>query len=199
MARKKKAAASEEAKAETIAEETKAETVAEETEEAAEAEPVEAEVLEPQEDPENAELEKLREELEQQKDKYWRLAAEYDNYRKRTANEKLSIYDDATAKAVTELLPVADSVGRALDNLKDADPEVLKGIELIQSQLDRSFEKLKVESYGAVGDDFDPKLHEAVATVESDELASDKIAAVFQTGYKIGDKVIRHAMVQVVS
>ena len=131
--------------------------------------------------------------------KYYEMAAEYDNYRKRTANEKLSIYDDATAKAVTELLPVADSVGRALDNLKDADPEVLKGIELIQSQLDRSFEKLKVESYGAVGDDFDPKLHEAIATIESDEIDSDKIAAVFQTGYKIGDKVIRHAMVQVVS
>lgn len=190
MAKKKKAEASKE---------PKAETTAAETEEVTETEPVEAEVLEPEEVPENAELEKLREELEQQKDKYWRLAAEYDNYRKRTANEKLSIYDDATAKAISELLPVADSVGRALENLKDADPEVLKGIELIQSQLDRSFEKLKVESYGAVGDDFDPKLHEAIATVESDEIDSDKIAAVFQTGYKIGDKVIRHAMVQVVS
>ena len=190
MAKKKKAEASKE---------PKAETTAAETEEVTETEPVEAEVLEPEEVPENAELEKLREELEQQKDKYWRLAAEYDNHRKRTANEKLSIYDDATSKAISELLPVADSVGRALENLKDADPEVLKGIELIQSQLDRSFEKLKVESYGAVGDDFDPKLHEAIATIESDEIDSDKIAAVFQTGYKIGDKVIRHAMVQVVS
>ncbi len=131
------------------------------------------------------------------KDKYMRLAAEYDNYRKRTANEKLSLYDDATAKAVTELLPVADSVRMALENLKDADPEILKGIELISNQLDKSFEKLKIESYGKVGDEFDPNLHNAIGMVDSDELDSNKIAAVFQTGYKIGDKIIRHAMVQV--
>ena len=131
------------------------------------------------------------------KDKYMRLAAEYDNYRKRTANEKLSLYDDATAKAVTELLPVADSVRMALQNLKDADPEIIKGIELISNQLDKSFEKLKVEAYGKVGDDFDPNLHNAIGMVDSEELDSDKIAAVFQTGYKIGDKIIRHAMVQV--
>ena len=73
-------------------------------------------------------VKKLEEELTAQKDKYMRLAAEYDNYRKRTANEKLSIYDDATAKAVTELLPVADSVRMALDNLANADPEIIKGI-----------------------------------------------------------------------
>ena len=107
-------------------------------------------------------VKKLEEELTAQKDKYMRLAAEYDNYRKRTANEKLSIYDDATAKAVTELLPVADSVRMALDNLANADPEIIKGIELISNQLDKSFEKLKIESFG-----------------------------------KIGDKIIRHAMVQV--
>ena len=142
-------------------------------------------------------VKKLEEELAAQKDKYMRLAAEYDNYRKRTANEKLSIYDDATAKAVTELLPVADSVRMALDNLANADPEIVKGIELISNQLDKSFEKLKIESFGKIGDEFDPNLHNAISKVDSEELGENTIAQVFQTGYKIGDKIIRHAMVQV--
>ena len=173
------------------AEETKAEEVTEEVTE----EPEQEEAA----DERDAKIESLEKELAAQKDKYMRLAAEYDNYRKRTANEKLSIYDDATGKAVTELLPVADSVRMALENLKDADAEVYKGVSLIQTQLDRSFEKLKIESYGAVGDAFDPQLHNAISMVDSDELESGQIAAVFQTGYKIGDKIIRHAMVQVVN
>ncbi|MEE1262484.1 nucleotide exchange factor GrpE, partial [Ruminococcus sp.] len=94
---------------------------------------------------------------------------------------------------------VADSVRMALENLKDSDPDIIKGVELIKSQLDRSFEKLKIESYGEVGDEFDPNLHNAISMVDSDELKSNQIAAVFQTGYKIGDKIIRHAMVQVVN
>ena len=142
-------------------------------------------------------VKKLEEELTAQKDKYMRLAAEYDNYRKRTANEKLSIYDDATSKAVTELLPVADSVRMALENLANADPEIVKGIELISNQLNKSFEKLKIESFGKIGDEFDPNLHNAISKVESEELGENTIAQVFQTGYKIGDKIIRHAMVQV--
>ena len=142
-------------------------------------------------------VKKLEEELAAQKDKYMRLAAEYDNYRKRTANEKLSIYDDATAKAVTELLPVADSVRMALDNLANADPEIVKGIELISNQLDKSFEKLKIESFGKIGDEFDPNIHNAISKVENEDLGENTIAQVFQTGYKIGDKIIRHAMVQV--
>ena len=142
-------------------------------------------------------VKKLEEELAAQKDKYMRLAAEYDNYRKRTANEKLSLYDDATAKAVTELLPVVDSVRMALDNLANADPEIVKGIELISNQLDKSFEKLKIESFGKIGDEFDPNLHNAISKVENEELGENTIAQVFQTGYKIGDKIIRHAMVQV--
>ncbi len=157
-----------------------------------------AEEEQPEEKDETAEkIKALEDEVAAGKDKYMRLAAEYDNYRKRTANEKLSLYDDATAKAVTELLPVADSVRMALENLKDADPEILKGIELISNQLDKSLEKLKVEAFGKVGDDFDPNLHNAIGMVDNEELGSDKIAAVFQTGYKIGDKIIRHAMVQV--
>ena len=173
------------------AEETKAEEVTEEVTE----EPGQEEAA----DERDAKIESLEKELAAQKDRYMRLAAEYDNYRKRTANEKLSIYDDATGKAVTELLPVADSVRMALENLKDADAEIIKGVELIQTQLGRSFEKLKITGYGAVGDTFDPQLHNAISMVDSDELESGQIAAVFQTGYKIGDKIIRHAMVQVVN
>ncbi len=156
----------------------------------------EAQSEEPQDEKEER-IKVLEDEVAAGKDKYMRLAAEYDNYRKRTANEKLSLYDDATAKAVKELLPVADSVRMALENLKDADREIVKGIELISGQLDKSFEKLKIEAYGKVGEDFDPNLHNAIGMVDSDELDSGKIAAVFQTGYKIGDKIIRHAMVQV--
>ena len=170
------------------AEETKAEEVTEEVTE----EPGQEEAA----DERDAKIESLEKELAAQKDKYMRLAAEYDNYRKRTANEKLSIYDDATGKAVTELLPVADSVRMALENLKDADAEIIKGVELIQTQLGRSFEKLKITGYGAVGDTFDPQLHNAISMVDSDELESGQIAAVFQTGY---NKIIRHAMVQVVN
>ena len=164
-------------------------------------EEVEAEAVEAEDIPDEREekIKALESELAAQKDRYMRLAAEYDNYRKRTANEKLGIYDDATAKAVTELLPVADSVRMALENLKDSDPEIIKGVELIKTRLGRSFEKLKIESYGEVGDEFDPNLHNAVSMVDSDELKSNQIAAVFQTGYKIGDKIIRHAMVQVVN
>ena len=155
---------------------------------------------EPEEKDEKEEkIKALEADAEAQKEKYMRLAAEYDNYRKRTANEKLGIYDDATSKAVTEILPVADSVRMAIDNLKEADPEILKGIELISNQLGKSFEKLKIEQYGKVGDEFDPNLHNAVSMVDSDELKSNQIAQVFQTGYKIGNKIVRHAMVQVVN
>ena len=141
--------------------------------------------------------EKLEKELAAAKEAHIRTLAEYDNYRKRTANEKLSIYDDATAKAVEELLPVADSMQMALQSLADAPDEVKKGIELVNQQLEKSFEKLKITSFGEVGDDFDPQLHNAVSRVENEELGENQIASVFQKGYKIGDKVIRHAMVQV--
>lgn len=165
--------------------------VSEETTETAEAEKVE--VID-----ENAEkIKALEEELAASKDMYLRLRAEYDNFRKRTANEKLSLYDDATAKAVAELLPVADSVTMALTNLKDSSPEILKGIELISNQLAKSFEKLNVEAFGAVGDAFNPELHNAISKIDDENLGENTLAQIFQIGYKKGDKIIRHAMVQV--
>lgn len=166
--------------------------VSEETTETAE-NTAEAEVLD-----ENAEkIKALEEELAASKDMYLRLRAEYDNFRKRTANEKLSLYDDATAKAVAELLPVADSVTMALANLKDSSPEILKGIELISNQLAKSFEKLNVEAFGAVGDPFNPELHNAISKIDDENLGENTLAQIFQIGYKKGDKIIRHAMVQV--
>lgn len=142
-------------------------------------------------------IEELEKALNDEKDKRLRLAAEYENYRKRTSSEKLGIYDDATAKAVEELLPVADSLTMAQQSIKDAPEEFKKGFELVSSQLAASFEKLKVESFCEVGDDFDPNIHNAVAKIESEDFEENKISAVFQKGYKLGDKIIRHAMVQV--
>ena len=183
MAKKKKEAEKEITKAkadEASEQETEAEAKAEtKTEEA------KAEADEPKADETEEKSNKCEEKLAEQKDKYMRLAAEYENYRKRTANEKLMIYDDATAKAVTELLPVADSVRMAIENMGEANPEVLKGIELISNQLSKSFEKLKIEEYGKIGDKFDPNLHNAISKIDSDELGENEISQVFQKGYKI--------------
>lgn len=146
----------------------------------------------------NAEkLKEMQEALDKEKDARMRLAAEYDNYRKRTANEKLGIYDDATAKAVEALLPVADSLTMAQQTMENAPEEYKKGFELIAQQLKASFEKLKVEAYCEVGDQFDPNLHNAVSKIDSEDFEENRISAVFQKGYKMGDKIIRFAMVQV--
>ncbi len=145
---------------------------------------------------EASELEKLEAELKTQKENYLRLAAEYDNYRKRTQAEKLSIYADATAKAVEELLPMADSIAAAIAATPEDDPQ-RQGIELIGNQFAKSLEKLNVQSFGEVGEAFDPQLHNAVARAENPDLPANSIAMVFQKGFKIGDKVIRAAMVQV--
>lgn len=143
--------------------------------------------------------EKLSEELRASNDKYMRLYAEYDNYRKRTQSEKLLIYADATAKAVEQILPLADSVTMALSQFegKDVPVEFSKGIDLIANQLKASFEKLSVAPFGAVGDEFDPNIHNAISKIEDESLGENVIAQVYQTGYKLNDKIIRHAMVVV--
>ena len=143
--------------------------------------------------------EKLQEELKASNEKYMRLYAEYDNYRKRTQNEKAQIYADATAKAVEEILPLADSLTMALSQFegKDVPPEFSKGIELIANQLKSSFDKLSVTPFGAIGDEFDPNIHNAISKIEDESLGENVIAQVYQTGYKPNDKIIRHAMVVV--
>lgn len=146
---------------------------------------------------EESQLEKLTKELESKKDAYMRLAAEYDNYRKRTTAEKTGIYADATAKAISEILPVADSLEMALKSAENAPKEYTKGLELVVNQLKASLSKLNVEEFGEMGDAFDPELHNAVSKIEDEELGENVLAQVFQKGYKTGDKIIRHAMVQV--
>lgn len=148
-------------------------------------------------DKKNEELLKAQEDLKAQKESYMRLAAEYDNYRKRTAAEKLNIYADATANAVTHLLPLADSMEMAVKSVQDAPEEFKKGLELVSQQLQAAFAKLNIESFGEIGDDFNPELHNAVSKIDSEEFEENKLSQVFQKGYKTGDKIIRHAMVQV--
>ena len=180
-------------------EKTKPETEEKEKAGQPEAEDVKAEEKASEEAAEPTAEEKLAEELKGEKDKYLRLCAEYDNYRKRTSAEKLQIYDDATAHAIKEILPLADSVTQALAQFdgKDVPEEFSKGISLIANQLKASLDKLKVEAFCEIGDTFDPELHNAVSKTEDDSLPENSIAAVYQKGYKIGDKIIRHAMVVV--
>ena len=143
------------------------------------------------------ETEKLKEELKAKNDAYLRLFAEYDNYRKRSTADKTNIYSDATARAIKEILPIGDSLDMAFQSLENAPEEYKKGIELIGNQFQKSLKKLNVETFGEKEDPFDPNLHNAVMKIEDDTLGKNVIAQVFQKGYKIGDKIIRHAMVQV--
>jgi molecular chaperone GrpE len=129
------------------------------------------------------------------KDRLLRQAAEYDNYRKRTAKERLELSSEITAKIVAAFLPVMDGIERALQS-ECSDANYKKGIEMIYSGFLETLKSLGVEEI--TGEDFDPSVHQAVQNVESAELASGKIAQVFQKGYKIGGKIIRFAMVATV-
>ena len=129
-------------------------------------------------------------------DSYLRLAADYDNFRKRTVKEKEASYGNGKADAVEKLLPVYDNLERAL-NQETTDAAFKKGVEMTMNELVKIFTGLGVEIFGNVGDSFDPNLHNAVMHVESEELGENVIAQVFQKGFKIGEKVVRFAMVQV--
>lgn len=142
-------------------------------------------------------LEKANEELKKQKDILLRTAAEYDNFRKRTEREKLALYADATSAAVTEFLPVADNLARALEQKDCSAEDLCKGVEMVQNQLEAALKKLNVTEMGKEGEPFNPDLHNAVSHIEDENVGENTITQVFQKGYKIQDKVIRHAMVQV--
>ena len=145
------------------------------------------------------EVDPLEDELAHQKDMYLRLAAEYDNFRKRTQREKSAMGTDIRSDCIAELLPVLDNLERAL-SAQDADADTLrKGVEMVLTQASQIFEKLGVTAYGEVGDTFDPQVHNCVSTAESDEYDEGIITMVIQKGYMLGDKVIRAAMVQVAS
>ena len=124
------------------------------------------------------------------------MAAEFDNFRKRTIKEKEASYGNGKADAVAKMLPVYDNLERALQQ-ETADAAFKKGVEMTMNELVKILTGLGVEIFGQVGDPFDPNLHNAVMHIESDELEENVIAQVFQKGFKIGDKIVRFAMVQV--
>lgn len=141
------------------------------------------------------EKKKAEEALAASEDKYMRLAAEYDNFRRRTQKEKEGIYTTAIADAIEEILPVFDNLELAG---KCTDPEkVTEGLAMIYKMTDGMLQKLGVEKFGAPGDTFDAGLHNAVAHVEDDEHGEGEITEVFRQGYRRGDKIIRFAMVKV--
>ena len=129
-------------------------------------------------------------------DAHLRLAAEYDNFRKRTAKEKEQSYLHGRADAVEKLLPVYDNLLRALQQ-ETQDAAYKKGVELTMTELVKIFTGLGVEIFGAVGDTFDPNLHNAIMHIDDDSTPENTITQVFQQGFKMGDKVVRFAMVQV--
>lgn len=141
--------------------------------------------------------EKLQKELDEKNEQFLRLCAEYDNFRKRSQKEKQDIYSSSQADVIKELLPVLDNFDRAANNKDCSFEDYQKGIDLIFNQFGEILKKLGVESYGERGDAFDPNIHNAVMTVEDEELGENEIASVFSKGYKMGDRIIREAVVQV--
>jgi molecular chaperone GrpE len=176
------------------ADQTKQSSQVQTPEETGESKPQEAE--QPKDDLQT-QLEEAKEQLIKQKELLLRTAAEYDNYRKRTEREKLGLYSDATSAAVIEFLPVADNLTRALDQKDCTVEDLRKGVEMVHGQMEAALKKLGATEMGAVGEPFNPDLHNAVSHVDDENAGENTIVQVFQKGYKINDKVVRHAMVQV--
>ena len=141
-------------------------------------------------------IDEIESALEETKDKYLRLMAEYDNYRKRTAKEKTETYNNAVSDSVTEILPVIDTFEMALKT-ECSDESSKTGVEKIYNMLRKSLEKLGVTEIEALGKEFDPNLHNAIKQVEETDYAENYVCEVFQKGYRLGKKVIRHSMVAV--
>ena len=137
-----------------------------------------------------------KEKYEREHEALLRLAAEYDNFRKRSAKEKDASYTNGKADTLAKLLPVYDNLERAL-NQPTEDAAYKKGVELTMNELVKIFTTLGVDIYGNVGDGFDPNLHNAVMHIDNEELGENVISQVFQKGIRIGEKVVRFAMVQV--
>ena len=144
-----------------------------------------------------SEVEVLKSEIAALKDTHLRTLAEYDNFRKRSQREKEATYADAKANTLKMLLPVLDNFDRAADNKTDDIEVYRKGIEMTLTQLGEILKNLEVESFGEVGDEFDPNIHSAVMTVENPDLPENSEAGVFEKGYKMGDRILRFATVQV--
>ena len=145
---------------------------------------------------ETPEVNEWEEKYNAERDAHLRVAAEYDNFRKRTLKEKEQSYANGKADAVEKLLPVYDNLERAM-NQPTEDAAYKKGVEMTMSQLVSIFAGLGVEIFGNVGDKFDPNIHNAVMHTEDETLGENTISQVFQKGFKLGDKIVRFAMVQV--
>lgn len=143
-----------------------------------------------------ASIKRLESEIQELKDKYIRIAAEYDNFRKRTAKERENIFTDAYISAIKTILPVYDNVERAIAE-PCADEAFKKGVELIMKQLNSVFEKMEITEVPGVGEQFNPEYHNAVMHVEDEDLEENVVAEVFQKGFIIRERVLRHAMVKV--
>ena len=145
---------------------------------------------------ETPEVNPWEEKYKAEHDSHLRLAAEYDNFRKRTVKEKEASFGNGKADAVAKMLPIYDNLERAL-NQPTEDAAYKKGVEMTMNELLKIFGTLGVEVFGNVGDAFDPNLHNAVMHIDSDELEENTLSQVFQKGFKIGDQIVRFAMVQV--
>lgn len=144
-------------------------------------------------------LQELENNLKDANDKFLRTLAEYDNYRKRSVREKEQAYTDSKASVLSEFLPVLDNFERAAGNKAAAPENYQKGIDMIFRQFQEIFTKLGVESFGEKGDTFDPNLHSAVMHTEEEGEPENTVAEVFSKGYKLGDKILRPAVVKVVN
>ena len=142
------------------------------------------------------EIQKLKDELATKQDLLLRTAAEFDNFKKRTEREKLTVAEFAKAGLIKQLLPILDNIDRAALSEKGSE-DYIKGIEMIVKQFEGAAANLGIEEIAKVGDTFNPELHEAVMHVEDENVAENTITQVLQKGYKIGSTVIRPAMVQV--
>ena len=140
--------------------------------------------------------EAVDEALKAEKDKYMRLLAEYDNFRKRSQKEREGLYSDIKADTLQKFLPVYDNLERALKQ-ETSDEAYRKGVEMIMNQFKQTMEKLGVTEIESLGQKFDPEKHNAVMHVEDESLGENEIVEVFQQGFKLGDKIIRFAMVKV--
>lgn len=151
---------------------------------------------EKEEKKEPSELEKAQQAQAREHDQYLRLAAEFDNFRKRSAKEKDNIYQDARAETAKKFLPVYDNLDRALKN-DTSDEAYKKGVEMTMRELVKILEAMDIRPFGAAGDAFDPQRYNAVMHIEDETLAENVVAEVFQTGFLMGERVIRFAMVKV--
>jgi molecular chaperone GrpE len=144
-----------------------------------------------------SEVDKLKVECKDISDKHIRLQAEFQNFKKRTEKEKSNLYKFANEKLFVDLLPLMDNMERALASTEDGSEGIVDGLKMIKKSLDEIFTKNGVEGITAVGEAFDPELHHAVMSDESDDHDSEHVIEEFQKGYKLNEKVIRHSMVKV--